>query len=249
MSFIFYCCSTRIILFCRRKHYRLYKKLGEHTSLHYCGSHLDSVQQIYIDSIQSTINCMNYFPNITELIFKDMVCIPRASITIILNCIIPLKQLTKLVITCDHFPIQEVIKILCSISRIHTLILQSIACYQKDSDYMSIKENKNFQLVSNTNIIRNVTCSTQCTLEQIKLLLALCPKLRYLTINISDSSLEPITQFLLNKTNKKSRHLCSLCFSRIYNHWDERLDALIKSETLLDDYTLKQVYSELYLWW
>ena len=38
-------------------------------------------------------------------------------------------------------------------------------------------------------------------------------------------------------------------FSGANNKWLQTLEALIKSETLFDDYMLKLVESKLYLWW
>ncbi len=138
------------------------------------------------------------------------------------------------------------IKILCCAPQIHTLILKSIACYRKKNDYTSIEESKDFQLVSNTNTITNVTCNGWCTLEQIKLLLTLCPRLQRLTLNTFDTLLERITRFLLDKTNQNTRYLCSICFSSSWNNPLEKLDTLIKSEILLDDYILKLIDGEIY---
>jgi len=192
---------------------------------------------------------MNYFPNATELIFNDVFSTHPASVTTILNRIIPLKQLTKLVIKCDRFSVQKMIKILCCASQIHTLVLKSMPCSRKQNDYTSIEESKDFKLVSNKNTITNVTCNGWFTLEQIKLLLALCPRLQYLTMNTFGTSLEPITRFLLDKTNQNTRHLYSLCFLTMWSNQFENLDTLIKSETLLDDYILKLIGGEIYLWW
>ena len=54
----------------------------------------------------------------------------------LLNRTIPLKQLTKLAIQCDHFFFLEVIKILRYASNIHTLILRTITLDQNEHEYM-----------------------------------------------------------------------------------------------------------------
>jgi hypothetical protein len=221
----------------------------DNTSLHHYESPLDTVQQVDIRRTQSIISCIDYFPNASKLIFHDVLTAPRTSMMTILNRIIPLKQLTQLVITCERFSVQKVIKILCYAPKLHTLMLKSMPCYRKNNDYASIEESQDFQLVSSANTITNVTVNA-CTLEQIKLLVALCPRLRCLTIDTFDSALVPITRFLLDKTNQNTRNLCSLCFLRVWNDRFERLiDNLIKSESLLDSYTLKLIGSKLYLWW
>ncbi len=124
-----------------------------------------------------------------------------------------------------------------------------MACYKKRSDYASIQQSEDFQFVSNTNTIRNVTCDAACNLEQIRLLVALCPRLNSLTMNRRTSNLESVVRFLLDRTNENTRHLYLLCFSRVWNNWCDKLDQLIKSETLLNDYSLKQIDWNLYLWW
>jgi hypothetical protein len=167
----------------------------------------------------------------------------------ILKQIIPLEQLTKLIIVCDGFTVQKVIKILFYAPNVHTLELQSILCYQKSNCYASIKKSKSFQQVCNTNIITNVTCDAECTLQQIKLLVALCPQIQHLTINALLDGIESIVRFLLDKTDHNTRHLCSLCFSKVYDISLEKVDMLIKSEALLDDYTLKIIDRKLCLWW
>jgi hypothetical protein len=223
--------------------------LEQNTSVDHSESKLDSVQEIRIQSEESTIDCRNYFPNAVELVVDDNFSAHPASAVTILNRIIPLKQLTKLIINCNRFSVQKVIKILCHSPKIHTLTLTSMPCYRKVNDYTSTEERNEFELVSNTNVITTVTCKTKCTLEHIKFLVALCPRIEHLIIDTLSRDLEPITQFLLNKTNQNARHLCSVCFSRACNNWLEKVDTIIKSETTLDDYMLKQVRWKLNLWW
>jgi hypothetical protein len=242
--------SLLYLFFFRRKHYTLCKQQpDEATTLDYSESRLNSVQYVHIESGESIVNCTNYFPNATEIIFERRFSINRTSIITNLNRILSLKQLTKLVIKCPHFSVQKLIKILCNTSNIHTLELKSMACYKKRSDYASIQQSEDFQFVSNTNTIRNVTCDAACNLEQIRLLVALCPRLNSLTMNRRTSNLESVVRFLLDRTNENTRHLYLLCFSRVWNNWCDKLDQLIKSETLLNDYSLKQIDWNLYLWW
>lgn len=105
-----------------------------------------------------------------------------------------------------------------------------------------------FQSVSNINNITDVTCETECTFEKVKLLVALCPQMQHLTIDILVRDLESITQFLLDKTDQNASQLCSLWFSGRYKDWARKMDSLIRSKALADDYTLKGVEEKLYLW-
>lgn len=78
-------------------------ELNVNTSLHGPQSNLNSVQNVRIFNEENILNCMKYFPNATERIFKEDFTINRTSIASTLNRIIPLKQLTKLVIDYHNF--------------------------------------------------------------------------------------------------------------------------------------------------
>jgi len=236
-----------LILFFRRKYYTLYEQLDENADFRHYESNFDSVQYVHIPNEKNIINCRNYFSNATELTFKDCFSPTRASVATILNRIISLKQLTKLVIECHRFSFKKMIELLHFTPSIHTLVFESMPFYK--SDYTSIEQSETFQLVSMTNIITDLTFTRKCTLEKLKLFVALCPRLQYLTINTLVRDLESITRFLLDKTNPNTGHLYSLCFLRAYKNRVQKLDTLIKSKTLLDNYMLKQVGRELYLLW
>jgi hypothetical protein len=190
---------------------------------------------------------MNYFPNATELTLEDGFSTTRNSIGTILSRIIPLKQLTKLVIECHYFSFMKMIDLLSHTPNIHTLIFESMPFYR--NDFISIEQSETFRFVSSTNNITDVTFKEKCTLEKLRLLVALCPRLQHLTINTFMKDLEPITGFLLERTNQNTSHLFSLCFLRACSSWYAKLNTLIKSEILLDDYMLKLVGTKLYLWW
>lgn len=238
-----------MFLFSRRKDYTLYKQLDKNTSLHHPELNLRSVEHIYIETEKSIINCMQYFPNAIELTFRKDFTSTCASVSTILNRIVPLQQLTKLAIECHYFSFKKMIELLCYTPNIRTLKFKSMPSYQKANDYTSVEQMETFRLVSNTNNITNVTFTGKCILEKLKLLLALCPRLQHLTIDTCATNLESITQFLLDKTNENTRHLCSLCFLTVCDSSLEQLDTFIKSESLLDDYTLKLANYKLYLSW
>ena len=139
------------------------------------------------------------------------------------------------------------IKLLSFTPNIHTLIFQSMSFYA--NDVISTQQSEIFRLVSNTNTITDITLNYCCSLQKLQLLVALCPRLQYLTINISLNDLESMTRFLLERAKKNTSHLFLLCISRATNNWIEKLEALIESEVLLDDYMLKLINEKLYLWW
>ncbi|CAF3384832.1 unnamed protein product [Rotaria socialis] len=231
----------------RRKHYTLYKKSNEERYLNDCETNIQSVHHLHIESEKETINCMNYFPNVTELTVAYGFSTNSHSFSTILNRIIPLKQLSKLVLECHHISFMKLIELLRFTPNIRALVFQSMPFYR--DDYISIQQSETFRLVSTTNKITNVTFKDASTLEKTRLLIALCPQLQYLSIKTRMKYLESITRLLLKSTNKNTGHLCSLCFLETSNRWFANVSDLIISEMLLDDYMLKLVDSKLYLWW
>jgi len=238
-----------LCLFFRRKHYTLYKQPKTNIPLHHDESNLDSVEHLHIESGQNIMSSKNYFRNATTITFKDDCSMTYDSIAITLSHIIPLKQLTTLLFQFEYFSVKMVLKILSCTPNIHTLKLKTIPGYQNKNDDTLLEKSENFHLVSDTNVITNVTYEGDCTLNKIKLLVTLCPRVEYLTIKTRSRALESILRFLLDRTNQHTSHLCSLCFSRVYNDCFKKVDNLIKSEALLNDYTLKKIAWKLYLWW
>jgi hypothetical protein len=235
-----------LFLLFRRKDYVLYRLQTKTTCLTGYETNLRSVDHVYIQSEKSVIGCMHYFPNVTKLNFENRFSTTRDSIPIILSRIIPLKQLTKLGIECNHFSFIKMIQLLSFTPNIHTLTITSMPLYK--NDYLSIQENETFRLVSNTNTIKDVTFKEKCTSEKLKLLVALCPRVQHLTINIFLKDMESIARFLLEKNNQNTAHLLLLCFSRASTNYFQNLEALIKSGTLASGSMLKLVDSKLYLW-
>ena len=161
---------------------------------------------------------------------------------------IPLRRLTTLSFEFEYFSVQKLLKILCCTPNIHTLKLKTIPGCQNNDD-TSLEKSEDFHLVSHTNVITNITHEGDCTLNEIKLLVTLCPRMEHLTIKTRSRTLESILRFLLDRTNQHTRHLYSLCFSRVHNDCFEKVAKLIKFEGLLNDYTLKKLAWKLYLWW
>ena len=78
----------------------------------------------------------------------------------------------------------------------------------------SIQQNEIFEIVSNSNIVTNVSIEKECTLKEIQLIVTLFPRLECLTINLNEEDLESIARFLLSKANNNPpRYLSSLCIS------------------------------------
>lgn len=192
-------------------------------------------------------SCSHYFRNATKLTLSDSFRESRLWLGVILKRIIPLKQLTTLVIDYDNFCFEQFIRLLGSTPNIHTLKFNCQSITQTDST--SIQQSEMFRLVSNTNTITNVTIEERYSSENIKLLVALCPRMQHLTIDINAQYLESSVQFILSKNKINIQQLCLLCMKNTAKSMAGRLKTLIESEELIDNYLVKLIGSELYFWW
>jgi hypothetical protein len=210
-------------------------------------TNVDSVRHVCIDKSNAMKQFGGHFTNANELTLWKKFDVPRDSIVIDLNRIIPLRQLTKLTLVCHRLPFKQVIELLHFTPNIHTLKLDSMLFYRTDS--VSIQQNDIFQLVSNTNIVTTLTINNEVTLEKVQLLVTLFPQLEYLTINLYKEDLESIVRFLSSKSNNNTRYLSSLCISKQRLDLIKNLRLLLESEKLFNDYILKSIDRQLYLWW
>ncbi|CAF0967445.1 unnamed protein product [Adineta steineri] len=231
----------------RRKYYILGEEIHPSTSLNSKKSHLQSVRHLQIDDANETIDCKYYFPNVTTLTLGYGFSRTRKLIASNLNHIIPLKQLTKLVIKSRYLSLTKLIEVLRFTPHIRTLIFESILLYRVN--YNSIQQNETFQLVSNTNMITNVTLKQTCNLDKIQLLVALFPRIQHLTIDHDMKDLKSTVRFLLKKTNQNTSQLCSIRLLSTRESWLTRLRTFIESETLITDYKLKKINTDIHLWW
>lgn len=225
----------------------MYKHSNEKTYLSHSKTNLKSVHHVYIQDTTATANCMNYFPNATELTFESSLPTIRDSIENILNCIIPLKQLSKLAFECHRFSFTKLIQLLRFTPNVDTLELASMRFYGED--YISIQQSEDFRLLSNENRITKVMVEETCRLEKIQFLITMCPQIKALTLRVCPDDLESVTRFILDNTKRNISPLNLLCFLGQNSDCYERLDTYIKSERLLGDYMLKMVSLDLYIWW
>lgn len=205
------------------------------------------IRHVDIHSTNAMQLCSDDFPNATKLTLSETFDVPRDSLVTHLSRIIPLEQLTHLILNCHRFHFEQIIEFLHSTPNIRTLLLDSVLLYGTNS--ISFEQDDIFQIVSNTNVITNLTIDKECTLDKIQLIVTLFPRLEYLTINLHKEDLESITRFLLSKFNDNTRHLSSLCISKQRKVLIEQMKILLESEKLLDDYILKLTNRKLYLWW
>ncbi|CAF2114621.1 unnamed protein product [Rotaria magnacalcarata] len=167
----------------------------------------------------------------------------HGSIFIALDQIIPLKQLSKLIIDCNDFPIKELLNLISLTPNLRTLKwnFQSI----DETKSKLIQQSEIFQSTSSTNKIQNLEIFHCCSLEEINFVVNLFPQLECLKTGICRKEIVPITRCILSKMH----HLFYLCITDIPKTYLQKFNVLIKSENLLDDYFIKFVDHDLYFWW
>ncbi|CAF1244249.1 unnamed protein product [Rotaria sp. Silwood1] len=219
-----------------------------HICPHIQENNLNSVKNVYIRNPKMTDNCVNYFSNATELTIQYRPQICDDALVTNVDRIIPLEQLTKLVLHVRNFSFDEFIKLLCLTPNLHTLKFFVLSLDKTSSKL--IQKSRTFQYVSKANKITNLELLNWCTtLEEIKLIFKLFLQIEYLKISIDKKEIEQIIRFLFSKPNNKIYHLFSICISRLPKRCLKELKTLIESENLLDDYFIKFAHHDLYLWW
>ncbi|CAF3013301.1 unnamed protein product [Rotaria sp. Silwood2] len=205
------------------------------------------VKHLYICSEEIKDNYLIYFPNVNQLTIKHHFETSDDSIPTTLHRMIPLKQLTKLVIECYKFSFVEIFQLLRLTPNLYAFKLDHVSF--SDINLNVIKQNEVFQYVSKRNKIKILDFCVWCSLNEIQLVMNLFPQLEYLKIGMNRKEIQSIIRFLLLKTNDKTQHLFFLCILRIPKIYLKKLNVLIKSENLLHDYRSKFINRDLYLWW
>lgn len=236
--------DIKMDFYSRRKQYTLDDRW---MSIEGLDMNFNSVRQIDIHNEEQISSCRMFFPNAIQLYLKKNFRCESSSIANLLHRIISLTQINKLVIECEHFSLYHLIDLLSCTSNLHTLIFQSIS-FHKD-DQLLLEQNERFRRVCEMNRIQCIIFHELCTMERVKLLVTLCPRVEHLTIQVSMEIIKAVTRFLLKKNNPNTRYLSSICFTNLSQSWYTGLEALIKFERLLDHYACKSTDTQLYLWW
>jgi len=208
---------------------------------------MDSVRHIHIENESAINNCSIYFPNANELTISNNVDVFDELIISTIVGIMPLSKLTKITINNDRIYLTDIIKMLCLTPNCNKLMLNSIVLDERN--ILSLQFSENFQFLSNTNNITDITVKSSCTFEQVQLLINLCPRLQHLTINVLQEEFQSIVKYLL-MNNEHTRHLRSLYIQNTGDIWTEKLLNAISEVRQQDEVSVEAVgYCKCYLWW
>ncbi|CAF4864782.1 unnamed protein product, partial [Rotaria sp. Silwood2] len=155
------------------------------------------VKHLYICSEEIKDNYLIYFPNVNQLTIKHHFETSDDSIPTTLHRMIPLKQLTKLVIECYKFSFVEIFQLLRLTPNLYAFKLDHVSF--SDINLNVIKQNEVFQYVSKRNKIKILDFCVWCSLNEIQLVMNLFPQLEYLKIGMNRKEIQSIIRFLLLK--------------------------------------------------
>lgn len=213
---------------------------------------MNSVRQLEIQNQHAIHCCRNYFPNITELIInyrsngENQRLYPTS-----FNSIIPLHQLTKFILRSYSDDFSTIVKLLQYTPNISTLEIDDVSF--GSSDLVSIEKSEIFQLVSQTNNIRNMIIHRNQILNIKKFLVNLCPRLYQLSFTYDlDSQL--FLQFLSSNDNERLNYLYLLSMTCVPNYEQMRkLKKFIDSKKIFNQYSIQVQYNifnmNMHLWW
>lgn len=206
---------------------------------------MNSVQHLEIQKKLETTNFMKYFPNVTQLTICCNFTLDDDYFNIIyLKDLIPLNQLTKL--TIEYYPssFTKILQLISYTHNLHTLIMNSVS-FEKLNFY------EIYQLVSQTNNIKQIHITWPSTLEEIKYLVQLFPRLQYLTIHEYTDDLNFILNILLSKYKIINSHNFSSNIQVTLRKISNIVKAMIESDNLLKNYSTEIIADDtlmIYTW-
>ncbi|CAF1341864.1 unnamed protein product [Rotaria sordida] len=231
----------------KSKDYKFYWQSDRQPCPYLRKTNFKTVKHVLIDSKRVTNNQGNYFPNTTQLTITNNFETLDDLFPIILNRIIPVKNLTKIVIESFSFPLEQIINLIRFTPNLHTLKFYLI--FLKKIKTNIIEQSQIFQYISKTNKIKYLDLHDDCSLERIQLIMKLFPKLESMKIGMKKKETNEIARFILSNNNIQTGPLTFLCMSQVPRRCLKEINILIKSENLVNDYCIKYFDRDLYLWW
>ena len=204
---------------------------------------VDSVSHLTIGGQSVIDKCLVRFPNIIELTLIENHIEKIDRFINNFNRIVPLSQLTHLIIKHQDLTISQLIEILDVSPNIESLTFNGVS--HLIIHPLSVKDIDLTRLMSKKNKITEMIMTYQCTLEHILFFVDLCPRLQRLEIDIDETQLEPIVQFLL------SNNVPDLFWLNLMNGsiQIEQIQTIIERNKLLHDYVVRKPLMSSYLWW
>jgi hypothetical protein len=202
---------------------------------------VESLRHIVISDPSMAVNYTCRLPQLTRLTLTGTHYKRSDSFISDLSCIVPLAQVTELVLLCDSFRMNQLIELLHLAFNLRILtLLASTRCPISDEDTILLMNHESNEDMPNRGLL---------TLKHVQALMRVCPRLQFLEMTVNENYLELIVRFLLLLDTSKSHHLCLLALRDAHHGMIRRLHKMIDVEKLIEQYTLEHISNTAYLWW
>lgn len=238
---------TLFLFLSRRKDYYLGDEFQGKECSFPLEKNFQSVEHLRISTGELPKNPTNYFPNVTQLSVQLCFNRPDENFLINLNHLISLKQLTQFNIGHMWFSLDDIFQLLGLMPNLHTVKFASPFIHH--SKLTALKESAIFQDISAKNRIRSVYCSDQCSINDIEVLMKLFPQVQYLHIGVHRKGIYEIISYIFQNNFRSLHHLVTLCLSEVPKTCLQEVDIYLKVKNLLENYCLKHLNYDLYIWW
>lgn len=162
-----------------------------------------------------------------KLTLKDTKLDEDSSFLTHLNSLVPLSQITDLIITENCISIDQ----LRLFSNLQSLTLSNLPTRMKT--------------YRNTKLIKLNIDDDVCELKHLRYLLRFFPHLQSFEIGMNEDQWKEILRLILTK----STELFSLFLLNINSQFFEEISMFLQRENLIKDYTIERLEGGLYLWW
>lgn len=200
------------------------------------------MESIEILNENTMLNCSHYFPCVRQLLLSDDFENTRESLPSILNDLMPLKQLTDLIINNVQFSLKQFIQLLYSMPNIRTL--HSSYGFSLDED---LRHDKIFEIVSKNNQISNLYIRDRYELEIVRSFIDLCPQMQYLVLDVYANQIEEILRFIVLSSQSSLPKLCLIHLKNIHRSTFNHMKSFLKTDKLLSQYDHKIIVNEIYI--
>ena len=208
---------------------------------------MNSVRHLELTNENSLLSWASYFPNVTELTFEAYPFEESKHISPhTLHRIFPLNQITRPSILGLDLYLRNSIQLVTHLTNTHTVRFSTELLTKMD--LVDIQHDATFYTASTTNKVKYLQADVLRTLDQIKLLVSLFPRLEQINMCLQRDYSEEILQYLLMSNNDKIRHLHSLLILTGDSTMFQKIMTLIPSEKLLVD-GVNDGNAKIRLWW
>ena len=194
------------------------------------------------------LNCSHYFSRATQITLSNRFDKSAEHLPIILKSIIPVRQLTSLIIEHEcNFSMQQIIHLLNVMPNIN--ILEFNWNFRVIDNLTQIQQSQVFKNVAKSNKISHLIVDGVCSFEIMKTFILLCPEIKHLTLQaMSTTEYKEKIQFLISNKQAILSKLCLLHLNTFYHHrMIHSFETLVNTSDIFWDCSHKIIGNDFYI--